>query len=283
VLFPSYDAWSAFYLRFAISLYAQVLRSYDSRVRPTDRSSEFYLDEPCCESIVGEKAKIVLEINKDVMTDDDDNNVCDELFSYSSADRGKLLIIAIPYKEGQHVARKPTDFIPVMEQLQTLHRFGYAHGDIRAFNVVFCGDGKGAFLIDFDFSGKPENSKAYPRGYQQHLSDGFRIGKENSRLAFWHDWYALGQLIFNIFVLIPPSVDQNDDLVVLKAKLSDKWVFLPNQPTEDEIMELESLLVELAKQNWTVKPRPAFQDQLDEIFSETKNKTQIGATGSPPR
>ena len=108
--------------------FAQVLRSYDSRVRLTERSADVYLDDGCCAALVGGKAKRVLELTKSENAMDADE--CDEFWSYSSANRGKLLIIAIPYKEGGHVATSPTDFIPVMDHLQKLHNFGYAHGDI---------------------------------------------------------------------------------------------------------------------------------------------------------
>jgi tRNA A-37 threonylcarbamoyl transferase component Bud32 len=75
-----------------------------------------------------------------------------------------LEIIAIEYKPGRHVARTPSEFIPVIEQLELLHSHGYVHGDIRAFNVVLAGkddvvlagkDEKGVpGLIDFDLGGK---------------------------------------------------------------------------------------------------------------------------------
>ena len=240
-----------------------------------------YLDDDCCEALVGEKAKTVLEISK--YENAMDSNVCDEFWTYSSANRGKLLIIAIPYKEGQHVATKPTDFIPVMDQLQKLHSFGYAHGDIRAFNVVFCGDDGG--LIDFDFSGKPENNKAYPRGYKRSLEDGSRIGdptvREYSKLAFWHDWYALGELIFTIFRLLPQSNEQQSkDLSGRGDKLMlcrHKWgCLIPNErriPTNDEIRKLKSLLVDLACQNWTVWPCGTFCQELEKISRANRNET----------
>jgi serine/threonine protein kinase len=240
--------------------------------------------------MVGDTAKIVLKIPNEDVTVDNNNNVCDEGFG----DGGNLLIIAIPYKEGHHVATKPTDFIPVMDQLQKLHQHGYAHGDIRAFNVVFCGDSKSAFLIDFDFSGNP--GKAYPRGYRQQLIDGSRIGiygssnegastpvDEDSKLAFWHDWYALGQLIFTIFELGPPPGDQHDAGLVSTALLCNAkaWRNLTTTPSDDDIKKLKSLLVELATQNWTVTPRLAFQKELN--VNKPEYETQIGATGSPPK
>jgi serine/threonine protein kinase len=50
--------------------------------------------------------------------------------------RGRLSIIATPFREGYHYAQRPTDFIPIIEHLEHLHSFGLVHGDIRAYNMV---------------------------------------------------------------------------------------------------------------------------------------------------
>jgi hypothetical protein len=51
--------------------------------------------------------------------------------------RGKLVVIATPYRPGCHYAQRPTDFIPIIEHLQYLHDdHGIVHGDIRASNMV---------------------------------------------------------------------------------------------------------------------------------------------------
>ena len=70
----------------------------------------------------------------------------------------------------------------------------YVHGDIRAFNTVF--EGSKGFLIDFDFGGKKVEQLFYPQGYNQLLPDGFRKGKGGMKIEAWHDWSALGWLIF---------------------------------------------------------------------------------------
>jgi hypothetical protein len=50
--------------------------------------------------------------------------------------RGRLLILATPFREGYHFAQRPTDFIPIIEHLEHIHHEGFVHGDIRAYNMV---------------------------------------------------------------------------------------------------------------------------------------------------
>ena len=152
----------------------QVLRSFDTRVRPTTRSYEIYLDTRC-KPFIGE-----VETVMDYSTEEEE-----------------LKIIAVPYKPGGHCATVPTDFVPIIEALESLHGLGYVHGDIRAFNTVF---GEQGGLIDFDLGGKA-GIKVYPQGYENTLPDGIRIsgraGNDNVKtLQFHHDWHALGQLMF---------------------------------------------------------------------------------------
>ncbi len=120
---------------------------------------------------------------------------------------------------------------PPFEQLRELHKNGYVHGDIRGFNVLFSENGGG--LIDFDFSGTPDDT--YPPGYRRSLTDGDRIGdgkpeSEDKKLAFWHDWYALGKLIFSYHDIKPPS-EAGSEL----AQSLSHWT---ETPSETKISEL---------------------------------------------
>jgi serine/threonine protein kinase len=128
----------------------------------------------------------------------------------SDENDGPLLIIATTYRPGGHEAKKPTSFVPIINALEELHRQGYVHGDIRAFNTVF-GEGENpGCLIDFDFGGRAKGV-SYPRGYRRTLDDGARIGEEGHKICKWHDWYALGKLIFDVHELeYPAHADQND-------------------------------------------------------------------------
>ena len=47
------------------------------------------------------------------------------------------LIIKLPLKVGDRSVKDPTDFLPVIDQLQKLQARGCVHGDIRGFHDVF--------------------------------------------------------------------------------------------------------------------------------------------------
>jgi hypothetical protein len=123
----------------------KVLRSYDSRFCPTNRSACIY-QNPECREIVGGNVATVVQIDADAKF----WSIQEKL----TQSDGRLLIIATRYRPGIHVATKPTAFVPIIEALEKLHALGYVHGDIRAFNTVFRDtDGEPGCLIDFDFGG----------------------------------------------------------------------------------------------------------------------------------
>ena len=193
-----------------------MLRSYDNRLRLTERRSDLYL-EP-----VFEKKKAIalriLEI-KDVKVGRRKSvGPIDRLWRYE----GKLLIISTPYHEGMHYAKSPRHFLPVIDHLVQLHRQDYVHGDIRAYNMVLNYDTPSAdtkasavgtnctttgstasdskscegWLIDFDFGGK-KGAVKYPKGYKNMLHDGIRPGKEGEKITIMDDWKSLIGLIFH--------------------------------------------------------------------------------------
>jgi len=153
-----------------------VLRSYDSRFRPTNRSPEIYLS-PECRDIVGgeptEVAKFPEDFDTAAFNHGDNGGSCDDSFwSNKSQGRG-LLIIATPYRDGGHVAKSAKVFLPVIAQLELLHKKRFVHGDIRAFNTVFGEQDNEGWLIDFDFGGQI-GATCYPDGYRRNLDDGVR-------------------------------------------------------------------------------------------------------------
>jgi hypothetical protein len=140
------------------------------------------LDTECAADIVGGVAETLLEIPDPVAASAATQNVAhfgrDSFWTTSPQKR--LVVIAIPFREGRHFAQNPKDFLPIIDHLEKLHKAGYVHGDIRAFNTVFSEEeGKGC-LIDFDFSGKT-GTVFYPKGYNQSLADGDRIGRGGRR------------------------------------------------------------------------------------------------------
>jgi hypothetical protein len=262
----------------------QVLRSYDSRFRQTNRSSEIYLS-PDCRAVVGGETTVVVQFPAE---EDAAASPNDESF-WAKSSASKLLIIAVRYKDGGHAAKTPRAFLPVIDQLGILHRAGFVHGDIRGFNTVFGGERDGG-LIDFDFGGKP--GRRYPKGYRSVLADGHRSGggedeDRDNTLAYWHDWYALGRLIFQVHNFKSPAGDGHgvkSSSTTLQFRLYEtdqQWRQLESDPTHNDIMALRSLLGDLEEQNWTVSPDYLFMKEL-EMTGAPPMATFRGATGSPP-
>ncbi len=273
------------------STHQQVLRSYDSRVRPTNRSPEIYLSPACCDLIGGKKATVVAEFkidtfnhggdNGDWSWDDDD----DYFWSDPSQGRRRLLIIATLFREGSHMAKSATAFLEVIDQLALLHEKGFVHGDIRAFNTVFNEPGqdsnKASCLIDFDFGGPIGDMMRYPEGYHRHLDDGDRRGKEKEKIEKWHDWYALGQLIFTIHLFDFPK-NVSDELQLKFLRLLQFWSDIRKEPTQSDIADLKNALSELDNHNVLVTPNQKFNDALVGFSTHRALDTYKGATGSPP-
>jgi hypothetical protein len=109
-----------------------------------------------------------------------------------------------------------------------MHRAGYVHGDIRAFNMVlnYCdiyeNDPFGK-LIDFDYGGivitnadGDDNGDGiasgyinpkYPSRYNYSLVDGVRLGSDGHSITVNHDWFALGHIIFDMYKLVHRAID----------------------------------------------------------------------------
>eukprot|EP00980_Cylindrotheca_fusiformis_P020224 scaffold7312_cov97-Cylindrotheca_fusiformis.AAC.3 len=229
-----------------------MLRSYDNRFRKTNRSPAVYLS-PDCSKVVGD-VRTIVEIPG--VQDEAEPDEChkNERFWYRSG--RNLLIIAVPYRRGSHVATSPGAFLPIIDQLGSLHKEGFVHGDIRAFNTVFGEKKSEGWLIDFDFGGKvdqanhPKGHRAglvdglrlghgddeardedgevpvYPEGYRSILVDGHRRGKAKSRILKSDDWYALGKLIFAVHRIDPPTQTSRGSTTMWKRLLRNISVLL---------------------------------------------------------
>jgi hypothetical protein len=148
-------------------------------------------------------------------------------------------------------------------------------GDIRAFNTVFGNESnEPGCLIDFDFGGR-KGERRYPEGYRQALVDGSRVGRGGEKILEWHDWFALGQLIFTIHGFrAPPGKSLSGDV-------SEFWSYLEGAPTQMEIQALKRLLSLLEEEGWRVEPKPPFRQAHQEIAAS--GATDVNATGSPPK
>lgn len=102
-------------------------------------------------------------------------------------------ILRYPLRAGTHMARYPTDFVPVIRALQGLHSRGVVHGDIRGMNILF--GNMEQPLIDFDFA--VEIGKPYEVELNTDIKDGCRHDdavKGNAAEAA-HDWFSLAQVM----------------------------------------------------------------------------------------
>ena len=194
-----------------------------------------------------------------------------------------LQVIVTPYRHGDHVATKLTSFLPIIDQLEQLHNQGFVHGDIRGFNTVFAENGR-AWLIDFDFGGKVGMAK-YPNGYRKELPDGKRVVDNHSRIIQkWHDWYALGRLIFDVYDIRPPKGKQDMATEFELVNLNRAWK--TDHASPDMTAQLKTFLTRIDKAGWTVQPEKAYGIELDRIYGRENagmEGTNLRATGSPPK
>jgi hypothetical protein len=186
-----------------------------------------------------------------------------------------LLIIATPYRIGCHVATRPTDFLPIIDHLIKLHEQNFVHGDIRGYNMVFHrpfvvhegtntsqdtdSEIPAGWLIDFDCGGY-DGSVEYPSEYTKCLEDGDRhaAGRDDGKIFKWHDWYALGTLMFHFHRFVRPKGVCLE--VMMGCGIYDIegfWSHLEKHPSPDDINRLKNFLCEAELLGWTLKCRYA--------------------------
>jgi Fungal protein kinase len=130
----------------------QVFRCYDNRFGFTERRPNVYLEADGV--IEGVENWIHIQDSAKPM----------ELGDWIGVDpgwlwkfRGQMMVLSSPYIKGTHYATKVSQLLGVINHLEQLHKRGYVHGDIRAFNIIFTEDS--GYLIDFDIGGlEDENS-----------------------------------------------------------------------------------------------------------------------------
>ena len=212
----------------------KVYRCYDNRLRCTERRPDVYEHCPS----IQEHCNVALHITDALAPND--SHPFGQLVPKSYTDaakwdwlwnfKGQLKVIATPYHEGKHYATHPNQFLPIVDRLEEMHKSGYVHGDIRAYNMVLNYDDPNhpnGWFIDFDFGGRIIDLPKYPSGYVQDLSDGFRLGEPGKSITFEHDWYALGQVIFvKCFTLSHPDPASVSDKVRLGLQIDLPREFL---------------------------------------------------------
>jgi hypothetical protein len=213
-----------------------------------------------CSDVVGQ-CKTVLDLPSTNQCDAVPNGYGNTNDLWARHDNGlgtkSLIIISTPYRDGSHFAKRPKDFIPIIDCLSKLHNEGFLHGDVRLYNTVFHNEECGS-LIDYDFGGKISENPTYPDGYQFFLPDGCRLGKANAQILPWHDWYALGRLIFDIHMFYhdPARMPKRPFSFLFKwyhnVKVSNTqiylfylqhfWLSINQYPTVEEIERLKCFL-----------------------------------------
>ena len=114
----------------------KLLRCYDNRLRPTERHPDLYEKIGICEEILvlkdTNRSNTPLHSFEQIIPVTEEPAI-DWLFKY----RGQVKIISAPFHPGVvHYATRPDHFIPIINDLESLHTNDYVHGDIRAYNMV---------------------------------------------------------------------------------------------------------------------------------------------------
>jgi serine/threonine protein kinase len=191
-----------------------VLRAYDTRMRPTARSPNLYLRESPPSGVEGTVAMFHFkekesneEANFGIDTEPDRNHdVIGTFFERT----GHLLVLCIPYLEGQHAVTMGAQGLRLATALQKLHSDGLMHGDIRGYNTINGPDD--SYLIDFDFGGEEKKGVKYPPGYNFRVPDGTRCETSIEGIVQADDVFALGQWL--LYSIAPVGVLDNVNLAL---------------------------------------------------------------------
>jgi len=107
-------------------------------------------------------------------------------------------------------------------------------------------------------------------------------GREKEMIEKWHDWYALGKLIFTVHSINPP-IGVSEEYELKFWRMKDFWEKgIMMEPSESKKEELKSFLREIDEQGWQVTPSTMFQAALKDTSAGPIRGTYKGATGSPP-
>ena len=203
--------------------FVKLYRSYDTRLRPTERRPDLYLKsnvfgndcDPIAKSVLKIYDRDCVKVERDQIGSD-----IDWLWDY----KGELHIISTAYHDGVHYASNPLHFFPIITHLVSLHSQGFVHGDIRAYNMVLLpredtaaanesgGKEDEGWLIDFDYGSKT-NVVTYPWGYKRSLADGLRPGKADQQITIRDDWRSLFGLILYRYDFLPKKGDEYGAIV----------------------------------------------------------------------
>jgi hypothetical protein len=249
----------------------------------------------------------------DVGVRDEGDWVGDRLGGVRRGDRAssRLLVLSTPYVEGRPWAVSPSEFRPLVAQLEALHGKGYVHGDIRCFNIAFGPDQGSCRLFDFDLGGRvvdgddeaagqgadrSAGALCYPAGYRQDLADGIRLGAEGQPVTKSDDWYALTSVILRCHELVcPPAAaaateeddgadSRADDDAAAAVSRRERVLrrFLQGErDVSRHVSRLKAYLGALEdvcqREGWRIAPTSRFAQQLvKEGFAVDPDGTDVG-------
>jgi hypothetical protein len=190
----------------------------------------------------------------------------------------RLLVISTPFLEGGHYAQSPADFLPLVDQLQELHREGFVHGDIRGFNTAFAKDGGSSSFFDWDLGGKVEEVN-YPKNYRAALVDGERLDRKGQVIRTLDDWWAFTFLALVKHDFTPPRSTEGGSSS-LATSYSDLKEFIHRDAGEavaTHVANLKTFLQNAEANSWMVSPYHTYLKAAETVDAMGK------ATGSPPK
>jgi serine/threonine protein kinase len=221
----------------------RVLRAYDNRLVYTNRRQDVYLKffKDTTEVVVEYEDRALATVNHDKPAPE---TLPFGTFQKGSTDRdwlwsfrGRFSVLSVPYHLGRHWTHEISEFIPVLEQLRSLHRKGLVHGDIRCSNIVFAG--ANGQLIDFDLGGNvaDQNPPRFPANYVFKHEDGTRWARPKAAISAMDDVYAMTQVVLECHDIQPPPFDFGESKP--SEHLTEGTSLPPkNLKIEDEIAEL---------------------------------------------
>ena len=113
----------------------------------------------------------------------------------------KFELVSYPYLEGNDTPQKCEQFISIGNILDSLHRKGLVHGDIRVGNLIFGPPRESkSYIIDFDYTSQAGD--LYPSTYNGDLEERHPKAKANQQKDFIHDWHSLCYICQHYF---PPN------------------------------------------------------------------------------
>jgi serine/threonine protein kinase len=248
-------------------------------LRPTPRSPSLYVEENSFRN-VSTSVFHLKQSNELIGFGATPSGSFDKL-EHLFASQGQLQIVETPFEEGAHVCTSSSQAVSLIQELKSLHKKGFSHGDIRAYNCVF--SETGSHLIDFDFGGHA-GTVTYPEGYQTLLQDGTRISDmvlERDRVIYkWHDVYALVKLFLYFHTVTGKGGSYKDEEVAELQRRNSNLVDATDRADEEAAKLLNDM--EHFLKDTSMEPTLELKITVRAMAMESaKQKTLCGFDGTP--